>query len=209
MRGDFKSPSVPSLFLNNWETKKLTTESQAGHMGLCASGPSSLFPWNMLRGVRLPVFTFYNYGFNIWIFLYVLAPHLLPYMRIPILVGKNNTISSSHGFRGRPKVWLSTAKGLRKQEAAHLWQAFIISLVGQGTLALSCLGFPMQGKGKKKNKFYSELHSNIQVTTLLLSSPHPRPHTCTCTSRHACLPANAEEVTDLIAVLVIFQRKMS
>lgn len=57
-------------------------------MGLCASDPRSVFPWNILRGARLPVFIFYNYGFNIWISLYVLAPQLRPYLRIPIRTGK-------------------------------------------------------------------------------------------------------------------------
>lgn len=105
------------------------------------------------------------------------------------------------------KVWLSTARRLRKQKAAHSDTLSLYQWWGRELLRFHAWG--SQCKERQNKKVYSELRSNIQVTTLLLSSPHPRPHTCTYTSRHACLPANTEEVTDLITVLVIFQRKMS
>lgn len=67
---------------------------------------------------------------------------------------------------------------------------------GAGNSCFLVLGVPnaREGKTKQKKRAYSELCSNIQVTTLLLSSPHPRPHTRTCTPRRACLPANTEEL---------------
>lgn len=67
---------------------------------------------------------------------------------------------------------------------------------GRELLLFSAWGSQCKGRQNKttKKRAYSELCSNIQVTTLLLSSPHPRPHTRTCTPRRACLPANTEEL---------------
>lgn len=83
------------------------------------------------------------------------------------------------------KVWLSTAKRLRKQKAARLWYAFIISLVGQGTPAFSCLGFPMQGMAKQKNK------KSLLWTPFQHSGHHPSPFFPTPKTTHLHLHLQA------------------
>lgn len=67
----------------------------------------------------MPVFIFYYYQ-NICIFLYVLAPQVLTYLRIPTLIDKNNTISSPYGFRGRAKSVAVYSQEAQKAEGSTL-----------------------------------------------------------------------------------------
>lgn len=112
-----------------------------------------------------------------WIFLYVLAPQVLTYLKIPILIDKNNTISSPHGFRGRPESVAVYSQDAYKAEGSTSLICFHYITGGAGNSCFFMLGVPNARKGKTKKKpkkVYSELCSNIQVTTLLLFSPTPK-----------------------------------
>lgn len=157
-------------------------------MGLCASDPRSVFPWNILRGARLPVFIFYNYGFNIWISLYVLAPQLCPYLRIPIRTGKKILflvlMVSEQGQKSgclQPRG----AEGGTSLTGVHCITG------GAGNSCSFMLGVPNARKRKKKEQPNSTLNSVPTFRSPPFSFlPHTQDHTLALAppGMHVCLP---------------------
>lgn len=94
------------------------------------------------------------------------------------------------------KVWPSTARGLIKQKVTRCQYAFIPLLLGQGTPAFSCLGFPMQGKAKQKKNTKKETKKSLLWTPFQHSGHHPSPffptpkttHLHLHLQAHICLP---------------------
>lgn len=112
------------------------------------------------------------------------------------------------------KVWPSRARGLIKQKVTHCQYAFIPLLLGQGTPAFSCLGFPMQGKAKqkKKHKKGNQKKSALNSIPTFRSPPfsfllHTQDHTLALAPPGTHLPANTAEVTISLQFWLSFKEK--
>lgn len=139
----------------------------------------------------MPVFVFNNYYCSIWIFLYVLAPQVLTYLRIPILLDKNNTISSPHGFRGRSKSVAVYGQEAQKAEGSISLICFHYITGGAGNSCFFVLGVPNARKGKKKRKKKSTLNSVPTFGSPPFSFfPHTQDHTLALAppGMRVCLP---------------------